>query len=389
MHEFDVIVVGGGLVGASFALALEKADVSVALIEPHPARPPADEASWDSRVYAVSPGNAGWLTDLGVWTALPDTRLARVETMQIFGDQVRGRLEFSAYDAGLRELAWIVENRVLHTEIWRALERSSHVTLYCPARCRDLLWEEHRARLLLDDGRELAARLIVGADGVESWVRERAGISASFYDYGQNGVVANFSTSRSHEGTAFQWFRADGVLALLPLPEHRVSMVWSAPEERASELLALSPEALAEEIEIASDGVVGELQVLNGAVAFPLVRQRVARLVEPRAALIGDAAHNIHPLAGQGMNLGLRDARELANVLAGRGPQRDCGNYALLRRYERARREDITALELTTHGLEKLFETRAVWMAAARNFGLSLVNGQPLLKNALVRYAVA
>ena len=389
MQRFDVIVVGGGLVGASFALALEKADVAVALVEPQLPRPRTDDGSWDSRVYAVSPGNAGWLSELGVWDALPDTRLARVETMQIFGDQVRGRLEFGAYDAGLRELAWIAENSLLHTEIWRALERSPHVTLFCPARCQDLLWEEDQARLLLEDGRELAARLIVGADGIDSWMRDRAGISASLHEYGQDGVVANFATSRSHDDTAFQWFRSDGVLALLPLPGNRVSMVWSAPEERASELLALSAEALEDEIEIASDGVVGELQVLNPAVAFPLVRQRVERLVEPRVALIGDAAHNIHPLAGQGMNLGLRDARELANVLAGRGPHRDCGEYALLRRYERARKEDIMALELTTHGLEKLFETRAVWMAALRNFGLSLVNGQPLLKNALVRYAVA
>jgi len=389
MQRFDVIVVGGGLVGASFALALEKADVTVALVDPQPPRSRVDEDSWDSRIYAVSPGNAGWLAELGVWDALPETRLARIETMQIFGDQVRGRLDFSAYDAGLRELAWIVENRLLHTEIWRALERSAHVSMYCPARCQDLLWEEDEARLLLDDARELAARLIVGADGVESWVRDRAGISASVYEYGQNGVVANFGTSRSHDGTAFQWFRADGVLALLPLPGNRVSMVWSAPEERASELLGLSREALEEEIEIASDGVVGELKLLSPAVAFPLLRQRVERLVEPRAALIGDAAHNIHPLAGQGMNLGLRDARELANVLAGRGPHRDCGEYALLRRYERARKEDITALELTTHGLEKLFEARAVSMATLRNFGLSVVNAQPLLKNALVRYAVA
>jgi ubiquinone biosynthesis UbiH/UbiF/VisC/COQ6 family hydroxylase len=389
MQRFDVIVVGGGLVGASFALALEKADVTVALVEPQPPRSRVDEDSWDSRIYAVSPGNARWLAELGVWDALPETRLARVETMQVFGDQVRGRLDFSAYDAGLRELAWIVENSLLHTKIWRAVERSPHVSMYCPARCQDLFWEEDEARLLLEDGRELAARLIVGADGVESWVRDRAGISASIYEYGQKGVVANFGTSRSHDGTAFQWFRADGVLALLPLPGNRVSVVWSAPEERASELLGLSREALEEEIEIASDGVVGELKVLGPAVAFPLLRQRVERLVEPRAALIGDAAHNIHPLAGQGMNLGLRDARELANVLGGRGAHCDCGEYALLRRYERARKEDITALELTTHGLEKLFAARAVSMATLRNFGLSVVNAQPLLKNALVRYAVA
>jgi 2-polyprenylphenol 6-hydroxylase len=263
------------------------------------------------------------------------------------------------------------------------------VSVHCPARCHELLWDRDHAMLTLDDGRELTARLVVGADGVDSWVRECAGIAASAFEYRQTGVVANFAITRPHEGTAFQWFRPDGVLALLPLPGDRVSMVWSAQEDWARELLSLPADALTEEVERAAGGLLGGLRVLNDAVGFPLLRQRVERLVEPRAALIGDAAHNIHPLAGQGMNLGLRDARELATVLATRGAQNDCGDYRLLRRYERARREDITALEVTTHTLEKLFENRAVWMAALRNFGLSLVNAQPLLKNALVRHAIA
>jgi 2-octaprenylphenol hydroxylase len=389
MEIFDVIVVGGGLVGASFALALEKADVSVALVEPQPPRAPAVDGSWDRRVYAISPGNAAWLSDLGVWPRLSPERLARVETMQIFGDEVRGRLEFSAYDAGLRELAWIAENAVLHHELWQRLKEAGHARMYCPARCGELAWGSDYATLSLDDGHALAARLIVGADGADSWVRERAGIASRVDDYGQRGIVANFATAQAHEGTAFQWFRVDGVLALLPLPGERVSMVWSAREGKARELLGLAPEMLAQEVEAATGSALGELRVLSPAAGFPLTRQRVDRLVEPRAALIGDAAHNIHPLAGQGVNLGLRDARELVAVLAARGAQSDCGDYGLLRRYERARREDITAVELTTHLLEKLFESRAVWMAALRNFGLSLVDTQPVIKNALVRQAIA
>ena len=148
-----------------------------------------------------------------------------------------GHLRFSAYDAGLRELAWTVENRALQHALWRELESAAHVKIYCPARCAEIAWERDFARLTLDDGRELAARLIVGADGADSWVRERAGISGITHDYGQMGVVANFAIERSHEDNAFQWFRRDGVLALLPLPGARVSMVWSAPESRAHELL--------------------------------------------------------------------------------------------------------------------------------------------------------
>jgi len=241
---------------------------------------------------------------------------------------------------------------------------------------------------MLSDGEVLEARLIVGADGAESWVRAQMGVASSMHDYPQVGVVANFATERAHDGTAFQWFRPDGVLALLPLPGNRVSMVWSAVETRARELLAAPEAVLGSEVEDASYGTLGALSMITPAVGFPLHRQRVERLVEPRAALVGDAAHNVHPLAGQGVNLGFRDARELAAVLRGRGPC-DCGDYALLRRYERARREDIAALDLTTHGLEKLFSSRAVWITGLRNWGLTLVDTQPLLKNALLRHAAA
>lgn len=389
MHSFDVIVIGGGLVGASLALALKGADVSVALVEPQAPRALPGDESWDTRVYAVSPGNAEWLAGLGAWQRLPEVRIARVETMQIFGDQPLARLQFSAYDAGLRELAFIVENRLLQRALSSALEAADHATLYCPARCASIAWERDRAVIALTDGRELAARLVVGADGADSWVRERAGIAGRTHDYRQAGVVANFATQRPHDGTAFQWFRSDGVLALLPLPGERVSMVWSAPDAKARELIASSPDTLVRELERASEGILGALELITPAAAFPLKRQRVERLVEPRVALIGDAAHNVHPLAGQGVNLGFRDARELAAQLTQRGAFSDCGDYALLRRYERARKEDIAVLEATTDGLQKLFSSRAVWLTGLRNLGLTLVEAQPPLKNLLVRHAVA
>lgn len=389
MHDFDVTVVGGGLVGASFALALAGADVSVALVEPHPARSIPADASWDNRVYALSPGNVQWLEALGIWPGLPPSRLTQVESMRVFGDEPHARLEFSAYESGLRELAWIVENRLVHAALARALESAGHVQLFCPAQCEAIEWAREFAMLTLVGGATLRTRLIVGADGADSWVRERAGISVAVHDYEQVGVVANFDTARAHEGTAFQWFRADGVLALLPLPGERASMVWSTPESHAGELLQLAPEALAQRVEEASRGALGALRLIAPAAGFPLKRQHVSRLVEPRAALIGDAAHSVHPLAGQGVNLGLRDARELARVLAGRGPRNDCGDYRLLRRFERARKEDIAALELATDGLEKLFHNGAVWMAGLRNVGLTLVDAQPALKSLLARYAAA
>lgn len=389
MQTFDVIVVGGGLAGASLASALSDADVSVALIEPQPPREVPQDGSWDNRVYALSPGNVEWLQALGAWQRVSNDRVTPVEAMQIYGDRAPGRLEFSAYEAGLRELAWIVENRLVQSALWELLMAARHVALHCPARCASIAWHPDHALLALQSGEELHASLIVGADGADSWVREQAGIVSHVHDYEEAGVVANFVTTRPHENTAFQWFRRDGVLALLPLAGKRVSMVWSAPDARARELLGSSHEALALEVEDASESAVGALEMITPAASFPLKRERVDRLVGPRVALVGDAAHNVHPLAGQGMNLGLRDVRELAAVIRGRGAQRDCGDYRLLRRYERARKEDIGALGLTTDGLEKLFRSEAVWVAGLRNMGLGLVDAFPALKNLLVRQAVA
>ncbi len=389
MLSFDVIVVGAGLVGASLALALADANASVALVEPQAPRPLVDDGSWDSRVYALSPGNADWLDQLGVWQGLPGERLTRVEAMRIYGDRAAGRLEFSAYDAGLRELAWIVENRLVQSALWAALEAAVHVALFCPARCARVAWLKDYAALTLDSGETLEARLIVGADGADSWVRGAAGIASRVHDYHAAGVVANFAVAQAHREVAFQWFRSDGVLALLPLPGNRVSMVWSTPEPHAAELLSASGEALNQAVAHASAGELGELDLITPAASFALRRQRVECLVKPRAALVGDAAHTVHPLAGQGMNLGLRDVRELAAVIRSRGPLRDCGDYALLRRYERARAEDIAVLEAATDGLEKLFSGKAVWLSGLRNLGLAMVDAQPVLKNLLVRHAAA
>lgn len=387
--SFDVIIVGGGLVGASLAAALKSAAVSVALVELRVPGPlPADD-SWDSRVYAISPGSAQFLEHCGAWQHLGPARLTRIETMRICGDEPSAHLEFSAYDAGLRELAFIVENRSLQEALWHELQAADHVRLYCPGRCAALAWEPGAIMLRLDDGAELTARLLVGADGADSWVRAQAGIEAASSSYGQLGVVANFATAKPHHGTAFQWFRNDGVLALLPLPGNRVSMVWSTPEAHGRELMALAFQELAARVDAASEQVLGPLELVTPPAAFPLQLQRVQRLIQPRLALAGDAAHNVHPLAGQGVNLGFRDARELAGVLRERGAQADCGDYFLLRRYERARREDILAMRLATDGLQKLFASSVVSVARVRNFGLKLVNAQAQVKNLLVRRAVA
>ena len=386
--NFDVVVVGSGLVGASLALALESAGLNLALIEAQPPQPGADAADWDSRVYAISPGSAAFLARCGVWQELDMTRVSRVEAMRVFGDDGRSELDFSAYDAGLRELALIVENRELQRVLWGALKRAQHVAVMAPATCKALTLAAQAAQLELSDGRVLSSRLIVGADGADSWVRAQTAIAVETRRYHQTAVVANFAITRPHRGTAYQWFRHDGVLALLPLPGERVSMVWSTREEDAARLIEFAREDLVAQVAAASNGVVGELQLITPAAAFPLRLQRVRQLALPRLALIGDAAHNVHPLAGQGVNLGFRDARQLAQVLMERGSQTDCGDYRLLRRYERARREDIAAMQFATYSLQRLFNNEIAGLASLRNCGLRLMNRQAQLKNLLVQHAV-
>jgi ubiquinone biosynthesis UbiH/UbiF/VisC/COQ6 family hydroxylase len=386
-QECDVVIVGGGLVGLGLARALAGSGLTLALVEPQrPAALPED-GSWDSRIYAVSPGNASFLGHCGAWDRIPPERVARVEAMRIYGDE-SACLEFSAYDAGLRELAFIVENRQLQHTLWKGA-REEGLRIHCPVSWNALEFGPDRAVLQLTDGTELAARLIVGADGAESRVRMEAGIVATSGDYEQLGLVANFSCEKPHRGIAYQWFMRDGVLALLPLPGDRVSMVWSVARERARRLLEMPAIELVAEVGSASRGALGALRPLTPAAGYPLRLQRVTQFTKPRLALVGDAAHNVHPLAGQGMNLGLRDARVLAGVLMERGPQRDCGDHALLRRYERARKEDVTAMQWATDGLQKLFNNNAVFLAGARNLGLKLVNHQPLVKRLLVRQAIA
>jgi len=388
-NEVDVAIVGGGLVGLSFASALASSGLDLALVEPHSPRselPP--DASWDSRVFAISPGSATFLARCGAWQRLSQERVTRVEAMRVYGDGAGVSLNFDAYDAGLRELAFIVEGSRLQRALQACVGEQKNAVQY-RANWTTLDVAGDRAVLRFEDGTEIEARLVVGADGSDSRVRAQAGISVAPGDYGQLGVVANFACEKPHRGVAFQWFMREGVLALLPLPGDRVSMVWSIAQERGRELLALAAQDLAAEVETASHGAVGALRLVTPAAVFPLKMQRVRQFVKPCLALVGDAAHNVHPLAGQGLNLGLRDARVLAETLMGRGAKEDCGEYALLRRYERARKEDVLAMQLTTDGLQKLFMNDAVLLSRARNLGLALADRLPFFKSFLVHRAVA
>lgn len=379
--SYDVLTVGAGLVGASFALALRGSGLRCALIEGAP--PPAPSADWDRRIYAISPASAAFLRELGVWQQLDAARIQAVERMEIHGDRPDARLDFSAYESGAAALAYILESGRLQHALWQALNEAD-VEIVSPARASALEADVLR----LEDGRSLRADLLVGADGGNSWLRRAGGINIKSHAYHQQGVVANFNCTDPHQGIAFQWFRGDSVLALLPLPGRRVSMVWSTADAHAQELLQYDATALCRAVEEACGGRLGALELLGPAQAFPLQMLSAERSVMEGLALIGDAAHVVHPLAGQGVNLGFGDARKLAQVLRGREPGRRCGDRALLRRYERGRAEALLAMRGVTHGLERLFAQQGTIPAFLRNSGLNLSNRLPVFKTWLVRHAL-
>ena len=384
--EFDIVIVGGGLAGLSLAAALRRAALSVALVE---GRAPVFGEGWDSRVYAISPANARFLDDVGAWRHLDPARMSPVRAMEIHGD-AGGRLDFSAYGSGVPELAWIIESSLMQRELWETAKRQGNLGLFCPARPQALAFTPDAAHLTLDDGRKFAARLVVAADGADSWTRAAAGMDARFDPYDQIGVVANFATELPHRDTAFQWFRcSEGVLAWLPLPGNRMSMVWSAPEYLGRELLAMEPDALCQRVAEAGGRRLGTLELITAQAGFPLRLMRAPQAVSSRLALIGDAAHTIHPLSGHGINLGFQDAQALASLLCDKPAHIDCGDLSLLRSYERARKSDVVTLQTVTDTLHDLFGPAAGSLARLRNFGLNLTNGLPVVKDLLVRYALA
>jgi 2-polyprenylphenol 6-hydroxylase len=382
----DIAIVGGGPVGGSLARALEPAGLSVALVEPRTPRPlPA--TGFDQRVYALNGHSRRFLESCGVWQHLSPDRVASVREMRVFGDDASS-IEFSAYRNGVSELAAIVEESNLQQALRAALAGQANFTLLAGIGCVSAIWSEGQVELSLSDASRIDARLVVAADGAESALRNAAGIATRVHEYGHTGVVANFQAGQPHRDTAYQWFLVSGVLALLPLPGNQVSMVWSAPDAHAQVLLAADAQQLAKMVEQASCGMLGELQPTGAAGGFPLRRMRAGRLIATRLALVGDTAHNVHPLAGQGLNLGFGDARSLAAVLASRGMENDPGAQTLLRRFERSRREDLLAMEAVTDGLHVLFDSNLPGVRRLRNAGLRLANRISPLKRMLVKRAL-
>lgn len=386
--EFDAAVIGTGVVGLAAALALSQQGITVALAGPRPAPYRAKTAeSLDSRIYALAPASVAFLERLGVWGSIEVERTCAVEHMRVFGD-AGDELTFDAYGATVERLATIVEEGELLRVLDAACGFQPAIRRFASPFAAIQAAASDRVSVELEDRGMLSARLIIGADGATSPVRSAAGINATVKSYEQSAVVANFRCERPHLNTAWQWFTDEGVVALLPLPGDCVSLVWSAPAALATELAALSADQLAPRVSERSNQVLGTLTSIGTAHTFPLRRLTVSSLIATRVALVGDAAHVIHPLAGQGLNLGLQDVALLTDTVRQREPFRDLGDPVLLRRYERGRAQAVGLMRFTTDSLAQLFAVDDPLARRLRNLGLTAVNRLSPLKNALIRQAL-
>ena len=388
----DICVIGSGAVGKAGALALARAGLQVVLVSPAlPTSSAAPLVDWDLRVYALNHVARALLSSLKVWDAMDASRIAAVDAMAVHGDDAAtaGHLGFDAYGARVDALAWIVEDANLNRALDAALRFATGVTLVQGSAVQ-MRCEAGRASVTLDSGQQIDCSLLVGADGAHSWVRTQADIDMDYRAYGQRAVVANFDCEQPHHGVASQWFLgADGIVALLPLPGRRVSLVWSAPEPLAGTLLRESPDRLCERLQQLPGQTLGTLAMLPPAApkAFPLRLIRSHSLVADRVALIGDAAHVVHPLAGQGMNLGFADIDALLAALGRRDHPADCGDARTLARYARSRKEEVLLMQLATDGLHRLFTSELGPVRSIRNLGMAAVDKLPFLKRRLMAHA--
>ena len=382
----DAVVSGGGVVGAACALALARRGLEVALVEGAAPAPWRAEAP-DLRVYAFAADNAALFERLGAWAAVRDARVQAYRRMRVWDAAGGGELDFEADAFGRRELGWIVEHGLLLDRLWSLLPAAG-VRVHCPARVAALEDEGDGVVVGLDDGSRLRARIAIAADGARSTLRELAGIDVEREAYGQRGVVGYVSTALPHEDTAWQRFLPGGPLALLPFADGRCSIVWTLPDADAARVLALDDEAFGRELTRASDARLGEVRPASPRAAFPLQCQLANEYLRGRVLVLGDAAHVVHPLAGQGVNLGLRDVAALEqSVAAAMAARADWASPSRLARWARARRSEDTLAARAFGGINRLYGSDSVAAVLLRGPLLGLAGRLPPVPRLLWKHA--
>jgi len=386
--DYDIVVIGGGMVGASLACALRDSGMRIAVVEAVPLSA-ATQPSYDDRTIALAYGSRRVFEAIGVWSAIDAGGVTPIERIHVSDRGHFGVTRLAAHEAGLPALGYVVENRVLGAALLSVLQTANAIEWICPATMESLRIEPHAATVTIRSGelsRELTASLVVAADGAHSAVRAAAGITAARTEYDQSAVVTNVTAGRPVANTAFERFTETGPLALLPMSQNRYAVVWSARRAQTEELLTCPEDAFLVRLQERFGGRLGTFSRPGRRAAYPLALTRVQQHSRERLVLIGNAAHTVHPVAGQGFNLGLRDVAALAEVLVGaRRIGQDIGNAAVLDRYVRWRRRDNQVIANFTNGLIRIFSTDFPPVALARNAGLVLVDLLPGAKRGFVR----
>ncbi|MDX5628451.1 MULTISPECIES: FAD-dependent 2-octaprenylphenol hydroxylase [unclassified Brenneria] len=390
MQSFDVVIAGGGMVGLALACGLQGNGLRIAVLEQWPTVPQAQEKEYALRVSAINAASERLLRHLGVWENLTAQRVSPYNDMQVWDKDSFGKISFSGEEFGFSHLGHIIENPVIQQALWQRASQLSDITLLAPAALKQVAWGENEAFITLQDGDMLTARLVVGADGAHSWLRQHADIPLTFWDYGHHALVAGIRTASAHQSVARQVFHGDGILAFLPLGDpHLSSIVWSLPPNQAQTMLTLPVEEFNKQLATAFDTRLGLCKLESERQVFPLTGRYARSFAAHRLVLIGDAAHTIHPLAGQGVNLGFMDAAELISELKRLQAQgKDIGQHLYLRRYERKRKHSAAVMLASMQGFRELFAGNNPAKKLLRDVGLLLADNLPGVKPTLVRQAM-
>ena len=390
MQSVDVAIVGGGMVGLAVACGLQGSGLRVAVLEQRVPEPLAADAPPQLRVSAINAASEKLLTRLGVWQDILSRRASCYHGMEVWDKDSFGHISFDDQSMGYSHLGHIVENSVIHYALWNKAQQSSDITLLAPAELQQVAWGENETFLTLKDGSMLTARLVIGADGANSWLRNKADIPLTFWDYQHHALVATIRTEEPHDAVARQVFHGEGILAFLPLSDpHLCSIVWSLSPEEALRMQQASEDEFNRALNIAFDNRLGLCKVESARQVFPLTGRYARQFAAHRLVLVGDAAHTIHPLAGQGVNLGFMDAAELIAELKRLHRQgKDIGQDIYLRRYERSRKHSAALMLAGMQGVRDLFSGTNPAKKLLRDIGLKLADTLPGVKPQLIRQAM-
>jgi len=381
MNQFDIVIVGGGMVGQDFALSMaQKTNASIAIVEPNNPNPKLSK-DFHARVSAITPTSEAFLTKLGVWDLIK--RKHTFTQTKVWDQNSHGNLDFNATDDELSHLGHIIENDAIQSAMFTAL--SDTKVEFINAKLDHIDKTDEGYQLQLDNDQQLSCALLIGADGARSRIRDLTQIEFSETNYGQKAIICNIRSDKGFEDTTWQRFLSDSIIALLPLSDNEASIVWSAENTLADELLSLSSQDFADRLSAGVEYRFGQFKVLNKVQAFPLIERSAKDYVKENMALIGDAAHNIHPLAGQGVNLGFADVEELSNQL--QNSVKPFGNYGVLRAYARARRLDNELMAKTMTGLNWIYKENNEPLRWLRGFGMNLINENSTLKSFFQKHA--